>query len=187
MTGTGQRRGRDAKRRLTLLRHAKSSWDNPAADDHERPLNGRGRRAGRILARYFAERPAPDLILCSDSARTRETLSFVAEAFASPPETSFERGLYLATARGLLARLTEIPDETKDVLLIGHNPGLHELAAVLALHAAQRLRGALDRKFPTGAVATYEFTGPWRELASAGPRLTHFTTPSELADEAEED
>jgi phosphohistidine phosphatase len=187
MTGTGPRRGHDARRRLTLLRHAKSSWDNPAADDHERPLNGRGRRAGQILARYFADRPAPDLILCSDSVRTRETLSLIAEGFATPPETRFERGLYLAGARGLLARLTEVPDAAADVLLIGHNPGLHELAAALAAHASQKLRGALDRKFPTGAVATYEFSGPWRELGRSGPRLTHFTTPAELAEEAEED
>src|SRR5260221_66698 len=88
--------------RLVLLRHAKSSWDDPGLDDHERPLTVRGRQAGKRLAAHFAAARRPDLILCSSALRPRQTLDLVAHAWASPTPAAIEDGLYLAGAPALL-------------------------------------------------------------------------------------
>jgi phosphohistidine phosphatase len=183
MTASPPRNAAAAERYLVLLRHAKSSWGDPSRGDRERPLNTRGREAGRLLAGWFAERAPPDLVLCSDALRTRQTLEAIAAAFPRRPKAQVEKRLYLASPAALLERIAAVPDEVHRLLVIGHNPGMHELAALLAAPAPQRRRAPLERKFPTGALASYRFAGPWRDIAEARPTLTEFLTPEMLAAE----
>jgi phosphohistidine phosphatase len=168
-------------RTLYLLRHAKSAWDDPALDDHERPLAPRGRKASRLLARHFRERDAdPELVLCSTAQRTRETLDIVLAGFAATPLIATERGLYLAGAESMLERLRDIEAGVQRAMIIGHNPGLHELAVTLAQKGPARLTSALARKFPTGALATFAVETPWAELDPGDCRLDAFIIPAEL-------
>ena len=169
-------------RTLYLLRHAKSSWEEDGLEDHERPLGPRGKRAARAMARHLRGLGAdPQLVLCSSAARTRETLDLLLPGFAATPLIATERGLYLAGPESMLARLRRVEDEVERVLLLGHNPGLHELALVLAQHAPAKLRAPLARKFPTAALATYAVEGGWAALGPDTARLSGYVTPAELA------
>ena len=124
---------------VLLLRHAKSAWSQPGLDDHERPLNRRGERAAEAMADHIVRNvPRPDLILCSTTVRTRQTLAPLVHRLTVPaPPIALERGLYLASADVLLERLRAITEEVGTVLLIGHNEGIGELADPLRvrLHA----------------------------------------------------
>lgn len=172
---------KDQARQLVLLRHAKSSWEASGLNDHERPLNARGERASRLLETHFASRDRPDLILCSSALRTRQTFDQIKSAFPKAPRVSIEDSLYLASSAGLLKRIEEVPDEVGFLLLIGHNPGIHELAETLAAHSPRKQRTRIAAKFPTGAAASYRFTGPWRGIAHAPIVLTDFVTPADLS------
>lgn len=161
-------------RQLLLLRHGKSSWDEPGLADHERPLAPRGRRASRRMGRYLRrEGIAVDLVLCSSARRARQT----AELADLAGELRIESGLYAASAEQLLARLRTLPDAVRTAMLIGHNPALHDLAAGLAGEAG----GLSDRKFPTAALATLRFTGPWTGLEWGGAALVSFVRPKDLS------
>jgi phosphohistidine phosphatase len=167
---------------LYLLRHAKSAWDVKDAEDHERPLAPRGRRAARDLAGHFRRRGiAPALVLASDARRTRETLDLVAPGFVAPPLIALERGLYLASPAAILRRLHRVEDAVGSVMVIGHNPGLHELALTLARRGEKKLRAALAAKMPTAALASYDVTGSWCGLGPEMARLTGFVIPADLA------
>jgi phosphohistidine phosphatase len=169
----------EVARTLYLLRHAKSSWANPALPDHERPLAPRGRRACSLIAAHLRrEQIVPDLVLCSSSARTRETLRRVATGFERPSEAVIEARLYGVAAAGLLARLHEVPGNVASLMLIGHNPALQELALELA--ASGTRREAVMHKFPTAALATLAFTASWAELAPGIAEVTAFVTPRAL-------
>jgi phosphohistidine phosphatase len=174
-------------RRLVLLRHAKSSWADSDIDDHQRPLNTRGRHAARLLAGHFAGQTPPDLILCSSAVRTRQTLEPIAAALAHPPLILIEDALYLAGAAALRKRIAHIPDDIGSVVVIGHNPGIHELAEVLAAHSPRTLRARLSGKFSTGAAAFYRFEGSWAGIAHAAIMLTDFVTPADLSPEAQDE
>jgi phosphohistidine phosphatase len=173
---------------LFLLRHAKSSWADPGMADDDRPLNKRGRQAAAAMAGYLsAEGLRPGLILCSSARRTRETLDFISEALGSSIPVHIEPELYLADPATLLERLRHVPDTAGSVLIIGHNPGLHELAAELtagirANADAQRLRD----KFPTAAFARFRLKlDRWRDLSDerlAGARLLGYVIPADLAE-----
>jgi phosphohistidine phosphatase len=168
-------------RSLYLLRHAKSAWDDPSLEDHDRPLSARGKRGARAIAKHFRALAAdPALILCSSSARTRETLDLLMPGFAATPLVAIERGLYLADAPSMLARLRRVEDSVERVLLLGHNPGLHELALALAQHGPARLKAALARKFPTAALATFTVESSWSRLGPDSVRLAAYVTPAEL-------
>ncbi|HYU93498.1 MAG TPA: histidine phosphatase family protein, partial [Actinomycetota bacterium] len=135
-------------RRLFLLRHAKSSWDDPSIDDHDRPLAPRGRRAAARIADYATKtRIRPDLILCSSAMRARQTLERIAPSLGRDAEIHIERSLYGASQDRLLERLHAIPDEVDSVMMIGHNPGVQDLALLLAKAGPHRSR--LADKFPT--------------------------------------
>lgn len=168
-------------RTLYLLRHAKAVAQDPAGD-RERGLEERGRRAARAIAGWLGEQtPAPDLVLCSSAARTQATLDLVVPALVRAPRILYEDGLYLATARQLLARLRQIPPATGSALLIGHNPGIHELAILLADTGAGPLAARLADGFPTAALAAFELEVPWAALDRRRARLVRFTTPKELS------
>jgi phosphohistidine phosphatase len=164
--------------RLLLLRHAKSSWDDPSLPDHDRPLAKRGRKAAeRVGAHLRRADAAPDLVLCSSSRRTRETLQRLALGTA---EISVEDGLYAASDEALLARLREVPEEVPTALVIAHNPGMQDLAIDLAGPDLGDEAARLRERFPTGALATFELERPWRELAPGRARLVSLVVPREL-------
>src|SRR3954454_5791713 len=121
-----------AMRQLLLLRHAKSSWDDPALSDHARPINARGRRAAAAIAQAMRELGlAPDIVLVSSARRTLQTLEALTP-FDDPALIEPMDALYLAPWRSLLEALRAVPETARSVLLLGHNPGLHELAMALA-------------------------------------------------------
>jgi phosphohistidine phosphatase len=128
--------------------------------------------------------PRPDLILCSTAARTRQTLAPLVHRLLSPsPPIALEKGLYLAPAPALLARLRAVPDDVRTVLLIGHNEGIGELAEMLAGSGDPVALERLHQKFPTGALATLQVgDGPWRALAPAAADVRAFVRPRDLTD-----
>ncbi len=168
---------------LSLLRHAKSSWDHPTLDDFDRPLSERGLKAApRIGAHLQAQALKPDLIVCSSSVRTRQTLDLVAPHLDGKPKITFEEDLYLATASNLLARIKHLPARAHRVLMVGHNPGFHDVAQLLIKSADPADRAALAAKFPTCAAAIFTFpTKRWSEVTPHTGHLTTFITPQRLA------
>ncbi|MDQ1505834.1 MAG: phosphohistidine phosphatase [Actinomycetota bacterium] len=167
--------------RLFVLRHAKSSWDNSYLADHDRPLAPRGRRAADALAEHVATiGPAPTLVLCSTARRAQDTLAPVRERLPDRTDVLVEPDLYGATAPELLARLRQVPEETPDVLLVGHNPGLEDLVRGLGRDGDPALIGRVHRKFPTGALATLAFGGSWTDLGSEPVTLEAFVVPGDL-------
>jgi phosphohistidine phosphatase len=151
-------------------------------DDFDRPLEARGRAAAALIGRHLAKRGVrPDLVLCSPSVRTRETLELVTDEVGPPPlSTLFEDSLYLAGEDELLERLDEIPDDVASVMLVGHNPGIAELALGLAKRGEPETLAALQRKFPTGALAELRLAAPrWHDLGR-GCELASFETPKRL-------
>jgi phosphohistidine phosphatase len=166
-------------RHLHLLRHAKSSWDDPALSDHDRPLAPRGRRAAQLIASHLEhEEIAPALVLCSSAARARETLESIEAALGDGPDVRIERDLYAAPERALLERLHEVPDTVDSALLIGHNPAVQDLTLTLAGSGAAL--ETVERKYPTAALATLVFEGSWRELRPGTAELRAFIRPKDL-------
>lgn len=166
---------------LHLLRHAKAAPQEEGASDRERPLEPRGRRAAQALAAWVAgHRLAPDLVLCSPSLRTRQTLDIVAPALARPPQILIEDGLYLANARQLLGRLRQVATGVASVMVVGHNPGLNELATMLSDVSGGALPARLAAGFPTGALASFEVPVAWPALDRRLARLAGFVTPKQL-------
>jgi phosphohistidine phosphatase len=167
---------------LYLVRHAKSSWDDPDLRDRDRPLAPRGARAARQLAGHSRrERIAPDLVLCSSARRAVETLEIIAPAFAGEATTSIEDELYAAGSEELAHRLHELPESVSSAMLIGHNPGLQQLALVLVGHGDRRARDRIQAKLPTGALVTLDVPPPgWRQLGAGYARLLAYVTPKDL-------
>jgi phosphohistidine phosphatase len=163
-------------KRVYLLRHAKSSWKHDELADRDRPLAGRGRRAAKAIAEHMrAQELKPELVLCSTARRARETLERIEPALGRAP-VRLEAELYGASARELLARLRRLPDVVGSVLVIGHNPAIHELALELAGPAPE-----LAGKLPTAALATLAFDGwDWSELGPEATELVELTRPRDL-------
>jgi phosphohistidine phosphatase len=166
---------------LHLLRHAKSSWKNEV-EDHERPLNRRGREAARLVGRHFpAVAGGIDLVLCSSAARTRETLELAVAGFAARPRCMIEDQLYLADRDRLIDRLQRLGEAEVNVLLIGHNPGLHELAVALAEPDTPRSRALASGKFPTAARASLCVSTRWSALGGSRHPLIDYVTVGSLS------
>lgn len=161
---------------LHLLRHAKSSWKEDV-EDHQRPLNKRGREAARRIGQLLPGAVGSvDLVLCSSAMRTRQTLDLALAGFAAWPPCLVEDGLYLADCDKLLARLRRLDESIGNVLLIGHNPGLHELAAALAESGTKPSRALVSGKFPTAARASFAIATRWAGLADARHRVLDYVT-----------
>jgi phosphohistidine phosphatase len=162
----------DAKR-LLLLRHAKSSWDDPTLADHDRPLATRGRKAAQLIGAYLRREQIPvSLVLCSSAQRARETLELV----DPPGDVQIEQQLYGASSDQLLERVRQLPETRDSVMLIGHNPGIQDLTVCLTGDDGE----PREQKFPTGALALLTFAGPWRALRAGGVELAAFVKPREL-------
>jgi phosphohistidine phosphatase len=160
-------------RRLLLLRHGAAAAKSPAGD-RERPLTPGGRRAVQMLAgRLAARSAAPDLVLCSPARRASETLALLETAWTPRPQAIIEEPLYLADAAGLLLRLRSIEPKIGGVLVIGHNPGLEDLARRLAGFEG----GVLKKGLPAAGLVVFGIAQPWSELAPAGARLVEALLP----------
>ena len=169
--------------RLMLLRHAKSEKAEPGLRDHERRLNDRGERDAETIGAYLARHGLlPDLVAVSTSQRTRQTWEHVAAMlFASPP-ASFEERLYNAGAEAILAVVKETKPAVRTLMVIGHNPGLHEGARLLIASGDVEARERLNEGLPTTGLAVIDFAGKdWRKLHPHGGRLERFVTPRSLA------
>ena len=159
-------------RLLYVLRHAKSSWDDPGLSDHDRTLAQRGRKATKLLAKHLREHDIhPSLVLCSTAVRAQETL----DGIGLDGERSIENELYTASAGQWIARLNRVPEETESVMAIGHNPALQQLVLALAGRNEQ-----VERKFPTAALATLTLECAWSEVQPGCAELTDLVRPKDL-------
>src|SRR4051794_40641839 len=166
-------------KRLFLLRHAKSSWEDPELDDHDRPLAPRGRRAAKRMAEYLCdESVAPEVVLCSSARRARETLERISPALGDDAHVLIEPELYGASATELLERLRQLPEGIGSAMLVGHNPAVQDLA--LSLAGSGSGRTDMEGKYPTAGLATLSFDGPWTELDAGAAELVSFVTPKAL-------
>ncbi|MFG3285879.1 SixA phosphatase family protein [Streptomyces sp. NPDC048111] len=167
----------DTPHRIVLLRHAKADW--PQVSDHDRPLAERGRaeapEAGRRLAASGFDL---GLALCSSAVRTRETWKLAVQELPHRPRTVYEERMYEASLGELIALVNETPDDVADLLLIGHNPGMHAMADALAGGAEGDALARMNRSgFPTCAIAVLTFDGPWKSVEHGAATLTDFWTP----------
>ncbi len=166
---------------LTLLRHAKSGWDDPAMRDYDRGLNAKGKRAAALIGGYLRDSASVfDHVVASPAVRVVETLAQVESGYGRSLAPTWDRRIYLASAVTLLDLIHEIPGATGRALLVGHNPGLEDLAMLLVPESEEPARCALDAKYPTATIAELEFDGDWSDLAAGGARLTRFVRPRDL-------
>jgi phosphohistidine phosphatase len=171
-------------RQLLILRHAKSSWDDPQLSDHARPLNARGRKSASAMRDAMQELGlVPDIVLVSSARRTLQTLEAL-EPWDEQPLVEPMDQLYLADASQLLGVLREVSETARSVMLIGHNPGLHDLAMLLVGPAAMDVRGSnasrLIEGYPTGALTEFSIAGPWSQLGEGGGRMLRLLAPRDL-------
>ncbi|MGI5468012.1 SixA phosphatase family protein [Streptomyces sp. CA-132043] len=167
----------DSPRRIVLLRHAKAEWSQES--DHERPLAERGRRDAPVAGRWLAGAGvSPDLTLCSTALRTRETWKLCVQELPQRPKTVYDERLYEASLGELIAVVNEVSDEVGDLLLVGHNPGMHALADALAGEADGDLLNRMNRGgFPTASMAVVSFNGSWKSVEHGVGRLVAYWTP----------
>lgn len=165
-------------RRLMLLRHAKSDWSVSGQRDIDRTLNARGRDSAPAMGRYMAQQGlVPDHVLVSSARRTRETWELVAPAFRRQPAFGYEPRLYEASAKAILGVLQETDPRVRTLLVIGHNPGLQEVAAILMASGEPDARDRLLEKFPTASLAVIDIPADdWRGLKPSCGRLERFVT-----------
>lgn len=161
-------------KKLLLLRHAKSSWEDATLPDFERPLNERGQRAAPLIGKFMRERKLkPDLIICSPAKRTRETIALVLEASRLETELRYDERIYEATVASLLEIVSQIEDDKREVMLVGHNPGFENLL--------ERLTGE-SKRMTTAALARIILNAEkWDEAAAKGGRLEWLVKAKEMA------
>lgn len=170
---------------IFLLRHAKSDWGNPQLKDHERSLNERGREAAPRMAAYIkSKKYKPDIVLCSAARRTVETYDLIKDALGDAP-VKFEESLYLAEMRNLIERIKWLDDTLQSVLLIGHNPGLEQLANTLTRSPEkedeERLHKRMRDKFSTASFVVIKMpVDAWRDVKPALGKLKDFMRPKDL-------
>jgi len=165
---------------LHLLRHAKSSWKEDVPD-RERGLNRRGREAARRVGRHLPVAIGVlDLVLCSSAVRTRETMELVLAGYRVRPRSMIEDELYAAGVEKLIARLRRLDEDNRNVLLIGHNPGLHELAVAIADVSSPGTHALASGKFPTAARASFRVSDRWSALGGPRYELVDYITVDSL-------
>ncbi len=171
-------------RQLLLLRHAKSSWNDPGQPDHDRGLDAAGQAAAAAVGLALRRlNLAPDLVLVSSARRTLQTLDAL-EPWDEMPLIEPMDALYLAEAPQILAALNRVADTVRSAMVIGHNPGLHDLALTLAgahaMAAGTPQTRSLAAGLPTGALVEFTVAARWRDLAEGGGRLVRFVSPRDL-------
>lgn len=171
-------------KRLTLLRHAKSGWDDPVKRDFDRPLNKKGERAAALMGRFAHDQNMSfDLLIASPAVRVVETLDHFIGGFGQDIETTWDRRVYLASSATLLDVLHSAPETADLLLLAGHNPGLEDLILDLVPENGRDdvLRDEVEAKLPTASLATLEFpVDRWSEIKAGTANLISFTRPRDL-------
>lgn len=169
-------------KKLILLRHAKSSWDDPALSDHDRTLNARGKAAAPVIAAWLAAQGhLPDTVLCSSAVRTRETFRRMAKKVPALPEPVIEPSLYHASPGILLDRARLLPEDCESAMIIGHQPGLGAMARRLSSGAVPPGCAQAFEHFPTAAAAVFEIAiSGWKDLAFNSAEFVAFAKPREL-------
>lgn len=167
---------------LTLLRHAKSTWDDPIARDFDRPLNKRGRKAARTIGREMrAQRLEFDQVVASPAVRVIETLVDVVDGYGARLDPDYDKRVYLASAQTLLDVVHEAAAEVERLLIVGHNPGLENLALLLTHDGGEALRSELALKYPTASLV--EISLPverWVDVSEGMGTITRFVRPRDL-------
>ncbi|HVF95387.1 MAG TPA: histidine phosphatase family protein [Sphingomonas sp.] len=165
---------------LTLLRHAKSGWDDPVTRDFDRPLNPKGRRAAAMIGRHLHDLGLVfDHVVASPAVRVVETLGEVASGYGRALDPAWERRIYLASSATLLDIVRDLPADADRVLLVGHNPGLEDLVLQMVPDGTDALREAVEVKYPTASIAELALpVATWRE--AEGASLTRFIRPRDL-------
>lgn len=166
------------------MRHAKSAWEDPGLTDHARPLNAPGRAGASAMREVMIELGlTPDLVLVSSARRTMQTLQLL-EPWDQTPLVEVIDTLYLADLEALLDVLHTIPETLRSVMLIGHNPGMHELALHLigptSLVAGNADVRRLAEGYPTGGLCEFTIAGSWASLGGGSARLQRFLAPRDL-------
>ncbi|CAN5661497.1 histidine phosphatase family protein [soil metagenome] len=158
---------------LLLLRHAKSSWKDPSLPDFERPLNERGRKAAELLGKLIAKQDITiDLVISSPAVRARQTIDLLLRAARRSPELRFDQRVYEASPTRLLEVLSQIEDDRKSVLLVGHNPGMEELLALLV---------GVEQHMPTASMAKVLLTSKkWERILTEKGVLDSFVKAKDL-------
>jgi phosphohistidine phosphatase len=173
-------------RTLLLMRHAKSSWNDPALSDFDRQLNNRGRKAALRVGNHIRDMGlVPDLVLCSTAKRAVETWNLVKEALGGDIDVKLLKGLYLASPSQLCRAIHTVPSHNDPLLVIAHNPGIQELASLLAGDPKDErtrvLMNAMRTKFPTAALAILTLnTSSWSDMAYGQAHLEDFICPRDL-------
>jgi phosphohistidine phosphatase len=170
-------------KKLTLLRHAKSGWDDLVARDFDRPLNAKGKRAAQRIGQYLRDRRIDfDHVVASPAIRVVETIEQVAEGAAEVINPSWDKRLYLASAVSLLDVIQEADDRHESLLLVGHNPGLEDLVLMLVPDApGDRARDQVEEKFPTASIAEITFpVDSWEDVRPNSGNLSSFVRPRDL-------
>lgn len=167
---------------LTVLRHAKSSWDHAGLDDFDRPLNERGRKAAQSLGRELKRRRIRfDQVIASPAVRVRETIDGLIEGYGKLADVRFDPQIYGASAEALLNIVRHIPETVHAPLLVGHNPGLQQLVLALAREDGDGMRSRISEKFPTAALALIELSAVrWDELETQSGTIAELILPREL-------
>lgn len=169
-------------KRLAVLRHAKSSWDDANLDDFDRPLNDRGWKAAQLMGRELKHHAMRfDLVLASTAARVRETIDGVQEQFDFAAPTKFDQQIYLASKEMLFGLIRDLADPVERPLLVGHNPGLERLLTLLTSDDDHGLRDRVTEKFPTCAFALIELpVRRWADVKPGNGRIAELILPKEL-------
>ncbi|MGP3972021.1 SixA phosphatase family protein [Streptomyces sp. 6N223] len=169
----------DVPRRIVLLRHAKADW--PQVSDHDRPLADRGRKDAPVAGRWLAGAGvSPELTLCSTATRCRETWKLTAPELSRRPKTVYDDRLYEASLGELIAVINGVDDAIRDLMLVGHNPGIQALADALSGEGEGDALARMNRSgFPTSAMAVLSLTGDWKSVEHGSARLVAFWTPHE--------
>ena len=170
-------------KRLTLLRHAKSDWDDPVERDFDRPLNRRGEKAALLIGQYARNRKMPfDLLIASPAVRVVQTLDTFLEGYGEPLDSHWDRRIYLASVATLLDVLRDLPEAANNVIMAGHNPGLEDLILELVPdNGANALREDVEVKFPTASLAVLDLDiDRWADTKPDVATLVSFTRPRDL-------
>lgn len=176
-------------RRLMLLRHAKTETDSASGRDIDRRLDNRGLADARDTSRWLSEQSVrPDRVLVSPATRARQTWDIVAEALSPSPAAQEVEALYAASVAQLLDAIHRHGGNAATLMLVAHNPGLHELAlSLIETNTSQSLR-ALQENFPTSAVAIIDFDlENWKDVHFQSGRLADLVTPKTLRSSAREE
>jgi phosphohistidine phosphatase len=170
------------RKRLILFRHAKSDWPE-GVDDHDRPLSDRGKKAAPVMGVYLEKNKLlPDLVLVSTARRAQETWTRACRALKAPPPAKNTREVYEAAAEKLLDVVRKTGPDVRTLMIVGHNPGLEELAKRLMKDAGGEAGGRLQEKFPTAAIAVLSFdAGEWKDIAAGSCSLDRFVTPKSIS------